>query len=111
TYQCVITTSCGPSPVTSGSATLTVIPLPLATFSYPDNPYCPNAANPLPAFSGGGIAGTFSSGPGLVFANTSTGEIDIAASTPGSYVVTNTVTAPAGCGDVTATSPFEIVSD
>lgn len=108
TYRCVITTTCGASPVNTSDALLTVTPLPVATFSYPGTPYCPNAANPLPTFSGGGIAGTFSSGAGLVFVSTATGEINIAASTPGSYTVANTVTAPGGCGEVIATSPFEI---
>lgn len=110
TYRCVLTTTCGPSPVTSDGATLTVTPQPVATFSYPGNPYCPNASNPLPVFSGGGIAGTFSSSSGLVFANILTGEIDIAASTPGSYTITNTIAPAGGCGEVTATAPFEIIS-
>ena len=35
--------------------------LPVATFSYTGSPYCQNAANPSPTFSGGGVAGTFSS--------------------------------------------------
>ena len=83
-------------------------PLPIATFSYTGSPYCDSAANPLPTFSGGGVAGTFSSTQGLVFVSADTGEIDKAASTPGTYSVTNTI--PSGCGNVTATTVVTVGS-
>ncbi len=110
-YRCVVTTTCGTG-ATSSPAALTVVAPPVATFSYPGSPYCPNATNPDPTFSGGGIAGTFSSTPGLVFVSTSTGRINIAASTPGIYTVTNTVTGTGPCGSQTivATSVVEITS-
>jgi hypothetical protein len=110
-YRCVVTSSCGTPPLNSNAAVLTVTALPVATFSYTGTPYCPNAANPTPTFSGGGVAGTFSSTTGLVFISTATGQINIAASTPGSYTVTNTIAASGGCGIVTATSPITIISD
>jgi hypothetical protein len=110
-YRCVISSTCGTSPVNSSAAILTVNPLPVATFSYTGTPYCPNAANPSPTFSGGGIAGTFSSTAGLVFVSTSTGQVNIAASTPGSYTVTNTIAAAGGCGQVVETGPITIISD
>ncbi len=110
-YRCVISTSCGTSPLNSNPAILTVTSLPVATFSYTGTPYCPNASNPSPTFSGGGIAGTFSSTSGLVFVSTATGQVNIAASTPGSYTVTNTIAAAGGCGIVTATSPISIIAD
>ena len=72
------------------------------------NPYCSNEANPSPAFSGGGVAGTFSSTAGLVFVSTSTGQVTLATSTAGTYTVTNTIPAAGGCGQVTATSPITI---
>ncbi|MDP4223930.1 MAG: T9SS type A sorting domain-containing protein, partial [Bacteroidota bacterium] len=59
-------------------------------------------------FSGGGRAGIFSSTPGLVFINNATGEVNLAASTSGNYIVTNTIAASGGCGVVTATSPIDI---
>ena len=40
---------------------VTITALPVATFSYTGSPYCQNAANPSPTFSGGGAAGSFSS--------------------------------------------------
>jgi autotransporter-associated beta strand protein len=96
---------------TSNSVIMAVTLLPVATFSYTDTPYCPNAINPLPTFSGGGIAGTFSSTSGLVFVSTSTGEIDLAASIPDNYLITNTIAASGGCGVVTATSSVTINPD
>jgi len=110
-YSCVISSSCGPSTATSNTALLTVTPLPVATFSYTGTPYCPNASNPSPTYSGGGSAGTFSSTSGLVFVSTATGLVNIAGSTPGTYTVTNTIAASGGCGVVSATSPITITSN
>ena len=110
-YRCVVSSTCGTSPVNSNSALLTVTVLPVATFSYDGSPYCRNSANAFPTFSGGGVAGTFSSTAGLVFANTATGEIDIASSTPGTYIVTNTIPAAGGCGDVIDTDPVTISAE
>jgi hypothetical protein len=44
----------------------------------------------------------------LVFVSASTGQVNLAASTPGTYTVTNTIAASGGCGVVTATSPITI---
>jgi hypothetical protein len=109
-YRCVISTTCGSS-ATSNPALLTINPFPVATFSYSGSPYCPNAANPMPTFSGGGTAGVFSSVPaGLVFVSNATGQVNIAASIPGTYTVTNTIEAAGGCDEVSANSPVEIIS-
>jgi len=102
---------CGSAIWANGCRQVTVTPLPVATFSYSGTPYCPKAPNPFPTFSGGGVAGTFSSTPGLVFVSMSTGQVDIASSTPGSYTVTNTIAASGGCGIVMETSPITILSD
>jgi gliding motility-associated-like protein len=95
-------------PAVTANATVTITSVPTATFSYTASPYCQNAANPSPVFSGGGTAGTFSSIAGLVFVNTATGQIDLAASTPGSYTVTNTIAASGGCPAVIATANISI---
>src|SRR6266498_3665642 len=111
TYTGTITVENGNGCVSTGTTfTVTVTALPVATFSYTGTPYCQDAANPSPSFSGGGVAGTFSSTAGLVFVSTSTGEVDLAASTPGTYTVTNTIPASGGCGVVTATSPITITA-
>ena len=64
TLSVTATNACGTSP--ARTVNITVNLLPVATFSYSGTPYCPNAANPSPTFSGGGVAGTFSSTAGLV---------------------------------------------
>ena len=103
-------------PATAGcdaiTATTTVIitALPVATFSYTGTPFCQSSANPTPVFSGGGVAGNFTSTAGLVFVNSSTGRINLAASTPGTYIVTNTIDAANGCNIVTATSSVTITA-
>jgi len=101
----VIVAGCG---MASATSIVTITALPVATFSYAGTPYCSNEGDPLPTFSGGGIAGTFSSSPGLIFVNASTGLIDLSASTPGTYTVTNTISPAGGCGVVTATTSVTI---
>jgi hypothetical protein len=106
TYALVSISIAGP-PVCSqplvGSAIVTIIPPPVATFTYP-TPICNNATNPLPTFTGGGVAGIFSSSPvGLNFVSISTGEINLTTTTPGTYTITNTIVASGGCPQVTAT--------
>src|SRR5206468_9274978 len=90
------------------TTSVTITTLPVATFSYTGTPYCKNAANPSPTFSGGGVAGTFSSTAGLIFVSTSTGQLNLSTSTPGTYIVTNTIAASGGCAQVTATSTITI---
>jgi len=76
------------------------------TFKY-NQPFCQFGVNPLPTFPGGGAGGKFTASPaGLVFVNTSTGEIDLTKSTPGPYVITNTVLAGGAC--VGSQSTFNI---
>ncbi len=90
---------------------LTITPLPVATFSYTGTPYCLNSANPLPLFSGGGTAGNFSSTAGLNFVNSATGEVNLATSLPGTYIVTNTISAAGGCASVSETNYITIYPD
>jgi len=105
TYTVTYTTS-GTCPNTS-SVNITITSAPAATFSYA-GPYCQSAANPTPTFSGGGSAGTFSSTAGLVFVNVNTGQINLSASTPGTYTVTNTIAASGGCASAVATNTITI---
>ena len=109
TLSVTATNACGTS--AARTVDITVTPLQVATFSYAGTPYCQFEANPSPTFSGGGVAGTFSAASGLVFISTSTGQVDLLASTPGTYTVTNTIAATGGCGVVTATSPITIISN
>ncbi len=86
---------------------------PSAGFSYVGSPFCQNGSNPFPTFSSGASAGIFSSSPsGLVFVQVNTGEIDLAASNPGTYTITNTIPASGSCLAASATSTVTInVSD
>ena len=74
---------------------------PEAFFQYQPSSYCktPGNPNPIAVITPGSLAGVFSSPytPGLVFANTATGEIDLMASSPGNYVIVNTIPASGTC--------------
>ncbi len=107
TYTIPASGGCTTVPVTTS---VTITALPVATFSYTGSPYCQNAANPLPTFSGGGVAGTFSSTTGLVFVSTATGQVNLAASTAGTYTITNTIAASGGCALVTASNTITITT-
>ena len=107
TYTIPASGGCASVPATTS---VTITTLPVATFSYTGSPYCSNGTNPSPTFSGGGVAGTFSSTTGLVFISAATGQINLASSTPGTYTVTNTIAAAGGCAVVTATSPITITA-
>ncbi|TAL60858.1 MAG: PKD domain-containing protein [Bacteroidetes bacterium] len=105
TYTITFTTS-GPCP-SSSSQVITITVSGVADFHY-DGPFCKTSANPSPIFDGGGSAGVFGSVPaGISFVSTSTGEINLSASTAGTYTITNTITA-AGCFTVTATNTVTI---
>jgi hypothetical protein len=63
-----------------------------ATFNYSAASYCLNDSDPTPTITGL-PGGTFSSTAGLSI-NTSTGALDVSASSPGTYTVTYTTTGP-----------------
>lgn len=107
-YNLSYTTN-GTCPGTS-SITMTILTAnPQASFSYSGSPFCQNTANPFPTFPSGASAGIFSATPiGLVFAQVNTGEIDLANSAPGTYIVTNTIPPSGNCPGVTATGVVTI---
>ncbi len=81
------TTGCIQGAITTIRITINPAVPTLTLFSY-SSPVCKNDANPLPAtIAGFTTGGTFSSSPGIVV-KPLTGEIDLAASIPGSYLVT-----------------------
>ena len=91
---------------------LTVNALDNAAFSYSQSSYSPTDADPTPTITGL-AGGTFSAGTGLVFVDSgsntgsSTGEIDLSASTIASYTITYTT---AGTCPNTSTQSVEIAS-
>lgn len=76
-------------PATSNAITVTATSLDNAAFNYASSTICEGSANVTPA-SVATAGGTFSSTSGLVFANTTTGEIDVVGSTSGAYTITYT---------------------
>lgn len=90
----------------------TTLCCPDAYFSYSPVAYCkePGVPNPIAVIANGSVAGVFSSTitPGLVFANTATGEIDLQASAPGNYIITNTVAATPSCTEKVKTFTINI---
>jgi hypothetical protein len=74
----------------SSTQTLTVSTVDNANFSYSQGSYCQTDPDPVPTITGS-TGGNFSSAAGLSL-NTVTGQIDVSASTPGTYIVTYTTT-------------------
>ncbi|WP_146126731.1 beta strand repeat-containing protein [Nonlabens agnitus] len=72
----------------SASDTIEVLALDDAIFAYSDTTYCTDATDPVPTITGL-AGGTFSSTAGLSL-NSTTGVVDLSASTPGNYTVTYT---------------------
>ncbi|OJX39045.1 MAG: hypothetical protein BGO87_03395 [Flavobacteriia bacterium 40-80] len=97
-----ITYSVTQSGCTASDSKSVTVTAPLnATFSYANTSYCSNGTDPQVVLSSGASAGTFSASPSGLSINSVTGTINLAASTAGSYTVTNTVAATGGCsGDV-----------
>src|SRR5207253_1535426 len=92
----------------SDAVNVTVTNAPDATFSY-SGPYCQSGADPLPTFNAGASAGVFSGSPaGLTFVSSSTGEVDLTATTPGTYTVTNTIAAAGGFAAASNTATVTI---
>lgn len=96
TYAITYNTSGAPGslcPQTS-SLNLTITDAPVADFTFAT--YCLNDIDPSPTFINGGSGGIFSFVPGGLSINVATGLVDLSASTPGTYTVTNTINI-AGC--------------
>jgi hypothetical protein len=74
--------------------------------SYTGTPYCTNAGTAAVTITGT-TGGSFSAGPGLVI-DASTGEIDLASSTTGTYTVTYTITASGDCGQYICSTPVTV---
>jgi gliding motility-associated-like protein len=86
--------------ISSSDACVGVVPITVTyncpacttTISYPTASICKGASNPTVTKNDASV-GTYSSTAGLVFVSNTTGEIDLSASTPGTYTVTFTITA------------------
>jgi hypothetical protein len=90
----------GGCPSVSSTSSVVITGAPLTGFSYDaGSDFCQiySAQNPAPIFEPGAAAGTFASTFGLSFVSTSTGVVNLAASTPGNYAIWNTRPAVGGC--------------
>lgn len=75
-----------------------VIPQQNGGFVYSNTFFCNTDNNPTAQLASGASYGTFTSNPAtLVFANINNGTIDLAATAPGIYTITNTIPANAFC--------------
>ncbi|OGX85720.1 hypothetical protein BEN47_14630 [Hymenobacter lapidarius] len=93
---------------TTATTSVTITAAPVATFSYPTAGACAGStALVSPTLAASATAGTFSSTTGLTL-NATTGEVNPATSTAGTYTVTNTVAAANGCAAATATATFTV---
>lgn len=108
TYSITYTTP-GPCP-SSSTVSVTITSAPSANFSFA-GPYCQTGTDPIPTFGVGASAGTFSSTAGLVFVSTSTGQVDLSASSPGTYTVDNNIIASGGCSSANASNTITIDDD
>lgn len=92
-----ITYSVGGTCPSTTDVNVTITASPDATFTYSQSDYCVDAVDPSPSFGAGASGGVFSSSPAGLSLNTNSGQIDLSASTGGTYVVTNDIAAVGAC--------------
>ena len=109
TLTLTLTTTGGSCGTATASKTLTVNPQPTASISYSVSNLCKNAAN-LAVNLTGTTGGIFSSTSGLSI-NSSTGLINPALSTAGTYTITYTIAAANGCNAASSTTNITIIQD
>ncbi|RYZ50017.1 MAG: gliding motility-associated C-terminal domain-containing protein, partial [Sphingobacteriales bacterium] len=88
---------------------ITITLLQDASFTYSATQYCQTEANPSPIYTTGTV-GTYAATPAGLSINTVTGEINLAASTAGTYSVTNTIAAAGNCAQVTHTESVTVTA-
>jgi hypothetical protein len=92
----------------TATTTVTITAAPVATFSYATTAGCAGSTSAVtPTLGTGATAGAFTSATGLSI-NATTGAINLATSTAGTYTVTNTLAAANGCAAATATATFTV---
>jgi gliding motility-associated-like protein len=96
TYAITYNTSGAPGSLCPQTSTLnmTITDAPIADFTF--GTYCSNDLDPNPTFINGGSGGIFTALPAGLSINAATGLVDLSASAPGTYTITNTINIP-GC--------------
>ena len=95
----------GACPVYTTTTTITVNPAPSATIAYTGSPYC--NAGLATVTRTGSVGGNFSSTAGLII-NAGTGDVNLATSSPGTYIVTYNIASTGGCPSFTTTTTIII---
>jgi hypothetical protein len=93
TYTMAATGGC---PAATATTSITITLAPNMIIFYAGTPYCSNAGTATVS-QFGTTGGTYSASPAGLSINATTGAVTLATSTPGTYTVTYSVTAP-GCG-------------
>lgn len=93
--------------VDSSEQVVTLTTSPSADFNYTAASFCNSESNQAVSFTNNGSAGVFSVDNANLSINPTSGLINVAQSTPGNYVVTNTINV-SGCALTTATYNVEI---
>ena len=109
TYTIPASSGCSQVPTTTS---ITIIRIPTATISYAGTPFCTTLSSAQSVTLTGTAAytgGHYSSTTGLTI-NATTGAITPSTSTPGTYVVTYTISPSAGCSQVTTSTTIIINS-
>ena len=110
TYTVTYTVAAGGGCATyTTTANITITALAAATISYPGSPYCSNAGIATVTRTGT-AGGAYTASPAGLSINAITGDVNLAASTPGSYTVSYTLAAGGGCAAVTATTAISITT-
>ena len=107
TYSTPVAGGCSAVLVTTQ---VTITDLPTVTISYPEGSFCQADTTIKPVVregSGNFEGGKYSAPTGLII-DEDTGGINPSTSTPGTYTVTYTAPASAGCGEVLATTEIKI---
>jgi large repetitive protein len=105
TYTIAAAGSCA---LFTATTMVTITAAPNATIAYTGSPYCSNVVTAT-VTRVGASGGTYSSTAGLII-NATTGDINIATSTAGTYTVTYTVAAAGGCSLFTTTTSITITT-
>jgi gliding motility-associated-like protein len=102
TSHVVTYTTIGSCP-TSSTFNITVTTAPTSGFSYSQPTYCQESADPSVTYVSGASGGVFSASPSGLSINSTTGQIDLSASSPNVYSVTNFISPSGGCAPSTST--------
>jgi PKD repeat protein len=97
----------GGCPIYTTTASIAVTAPRTATISYAGSPYCQNAGT-ASVTRVGSAGGTYSATPAGLSITAGNGQVNLGASTPGSYTVTYTIAASGGCPSFSTTAGITV---